>query len=76
MRKPEIRPVNPKELDKGRTILESNPTASAMTCLWLPVLEALVQEVGITLSSNVHNTKKMLVEALLVCCSFLLVRND
>lgn len=75
MRKPEIKPVDPKELDKGRTILESNPTASAMTCLRLPILQALVQEIGITLPDNARNTKKMMIEALLVRYSFLLIRN-
>ncbi|KAG2073508.1 hypothetical protein BDR04DRAFT_1010610 [Suillus decipiens] len=66
MRKPETKSANPKELDKGRAILESNPTASAMTRLQLPILQALVQEVGITLPNNARNTKKMMVEALLV----------
>ncbi|KIK35994.1 hypothetical protein CY34DRAFT_95198 [Suillus luteus UH-Slu-Lm8-n1] len=75
MRKPEIKPVDPKELDKGRTILESNPTASAMTRLRLPILQALVQEIGITLPDNARNTKKMMIEALLVRYSFLLIRN-
>ncbi|KAG2136984.1 uncharacterized protein EDB93DRAFT_1106765 [Suillus bovinus] len=65
IRKPDIRPVNPKELDKGKKVMESNRTASAMTRLRLPVLQALVQEAGITLSSNGCDTKKKMIKALL-----------
>jgi hypothetical protein len=38
IRKPRIRPVGPKDLDKGRNFFELNRTVSAMTRLWLPVL--------------------------------------
>ncbi|KAG1736388.1 uncharacterized protein EDB91DRAFT_1083356 [Suillus paluster] len=36
IRKPEIRAFDPKDLDKGRAVLESKPTTSAMTRLRLP----------------------------------------
>ncbi|KAG2740871.1 hypothetical protein P692DRAFT_201686852, partial [Suillus brevipes Sb2] len=65
LEKLEPKPVDSKELDKGRTVLKSNRTASAMTRLRLPVLQALVQEAGVTLSSNGRNTKKKIIEALL-----------
>jgi hypothetical protein len=68
-RKAEKRPIDPKELDRGRKILESNPTISSMTRLRLPVLEALVQESGAKLSSEGRNTKKKMIAALLVSCS-------
>ncbi|KAG2336029.1 hypothetical protein BDR05DRAFT_897320, partial [Suillus weaverae] len=33
LEKPEPKPVDSKELDKGRTVLKSNCTTSTMTCL-------------------------------------------
>jgi hypothetical protein len=42
IRKPDKRPLDASELDRGKTLLRSNPTISATTCLWVPVLEALI----------------------------------
>ncbi|KAG1863245.1 hypothetical protein DFJ58DRAFT_715176 [Suillus subalutaceus] len=67
IRKPDKRPLDPEELDRGRTLLKSNPTISAMTHLWVSVLEALIQEAGIILlGSGKHSMKTKMAEALLV----------
>lgn len=60
------RPVDSKELEKGRQTLKSNPTVSAMTRLRVAVLEALVQEHGVELSNRTHPRKKDMIEVLLV----------
>ncbi|KAG2752860.1 hypothetical protein P692DRAFT_201693907, partial [Suillus brevipes Sb2] len=65
LRKGICRPVDSKELEKGRQILQSNPTVSTMTRLRVAVLEALVQERGVELSNRTHPRKKDMVEALL-----------
>lgn len=71
IRKPAIRPVDPKDLDKGRKFLKSNRTVSAMSRLRLPVLQALLKEAGLTVSKNGQNTKKKVIEVLLVRCPLL-----
>jgi hypothetical protein len=58
--------VHRKELRKGIQTLTSNPTVSMMTHLCVMVLEALVQEYGVKLSSRTHPRKKDMIEALLV----------
>jgi hypothetical protein len=71
IRKPDKRPLDASELDRGRTLLRSNPTISAMTRLRLPVLEALIQEAGLVLSgAGKRSTKTQMAEALLVHCPF------
>jgi hypothetical protein len=59
LRKGNHRPVNLKELEKGIQTLTSNPTVSMMTRLHVAVLEVLVQEYGVELSSRTHPRKKI-----------------
>jgi hypothetical protein len=71
IRKPDKRPLDASELDRGRTLLRLNPTVSAMTRLRVPVLEALIQEAGLVLSgAGKRSTKIRMAEALLVRCPF------
>ncbi|KAG1780880.1 hypothetical protein EV702DRAFT_1042593 [Suillus placidus] len=68
------RSLDPEELDRGRTVLKSNPTVSTMTRLRVPVLEALIQEAGVMLlGGGKCSTKMKMVEALL---NTLTVLND
>ncbi|KAG1895988.1 uncharacterized protein F5891DRAFT_959320 [Suillus fuscotomentosus] len=65
IKKPEKRPVDVKEIDRGRIIFQSNPTISTMTRLRMPVLEVLIQEAGVTLGTEGRTTKKKIIEALM-----------
>ncbi|KAG2048976.1 hypothetical protein BDR06DRAFT_975564 [Suillus hirtellus] len=65
IKKPEKQPVDVKEIDRGRIIFQSNPTISTMTHLWMPVLEVLIQEAGVTLGTEGCTMKKKIIEALM-----------
>ena len=40
------KPINPKELGIGRTLLKSGGSASSLNCLRLPILKKLLEECG------------------------------